>query len=399
MKRICAVLLGTMLWLTSSLQVYAANTPDTAGAGMPVEIPAKSAILIEQSTGQVLCEMNADEQMPPASITKVMTLLLVMEAIESGKLSLEETVTCSPHASSMGGSQIWLEPGEQMTVRELLKAAAVASANDASTALAEQVAGSEEAFVEMMNQRAQELGMTNTHFVNCTGLDAQGHLTTARDIAVMSRLLVEHEMIREYSTIWMDSLRNGETQLVNTNKLVRFYDGATGLKTGTTNGAGSCLSATATRNGLSLVAVSLGSATSDERFQSARKLLDYGFANYAMAVPPSIEDQLTPVKVTGGMEECVMPVSQAPQGFVVKKGSEKNIEQLIELLPEIAAPVSQGQVIGYVSVRIDGKEIGRYDLQAGGDIDKMTFYRAFLRLVNGLCDLSEEDSQENLISF
>ena len=251
----------------------------------------------------------------------------------------------------------------------------------------------------MMNQRAQELGMTNTHFVNCTGLDAPGHLTTARDIAVMSRLLVEHEKIREYSTIWMDSLRGGETQLVNTNKLVRFYEGATGLKTGTTDGAGSCLSATATRNGLSLVAVSLGSATSDERFQSARRLLDYGFANYAMAVPPSIENQLTPVKVTGGMEEYVMPVSQVPEGFVVKKGNEKHLEQLIELLPEVAAPVQQGQVIGSVSVRVDGKEIGRYDLLAGADVDKMTFFRAFLRLLHGLTDLKREDLQEKLISF
>jgi len=399
MKRILSIFASLLLWSSTCLTVYAANSPDTSGAGMPIEIPAKSAILIEQSTGQVLCEMNADEQMPPASITKVMTLLLAMEAIESGRLSLEETVTCSPHASSMGGSQIWLEPGEQMTVRELLKAAAVASANDASTALAEQIAGSEEAFVEMMNSRARELGMTNTHFVNCTGLDAPGHLTTARDIAVMSRLLVEHEMIREYSTIWMDSLRGGETQLVNTNKLVRFYEGATGLKTGTTDGAGSCLSATATRNDLSLVAVSLGSATSDERFKSARSLLDYGFANYAMAVPPAIDDQLAPVSVNGGMEEFVIPTAQTPQGFLVKKGTEKNLEQIIELLPEVEAPVAEGQVIGSVSVRAEGKEIGRYDLLAGNAVEEMTFGKAFLRLLQGLGDLRDEDTPESVGTF
>ena len=278
-KRLLALLSVGAIWTQFLVPVQAANTPQSSQAEMPVEVPAKSAILMEQSTGQVLCEMNADEQMPPASITKVMTLLLVMEAVESGRLSLEDTVTCSPHASSMGGSQIWLEVGEQMTVQDLIKATAVASANDASVALAEKVAGSEDAFVVMMNERAEQLGMTGTHFVNCTGLDAPGHLTTARDIATMSRILIQHPMIREYSSIWMDSLRGGETQLVNTNKLVRFYDGATGLKTGTTDGAGSCLAATATRNGLSLVAVSLGSATSDERFQSARNILEYGCAN------------------------------------------------------------------------------------------------------------------------
>ena len=395
-KRAVSLLLAAAIWVGVGfcVPVRAANSPQSSDAGMPVEIPARSAILVEQSTGRVLCEMNADEQMPPASITKIMTLLLVMEAVESGRLSLDEMVTCSPHASSMGGSQIWLEVGEQMTVRELIKATAVASANDASVALGEQIAGSEEAFVEMMNQRAAELGMTNTHFVNCTGLDAPGHLTTARDIAAMSRKLVEHEMIREYSTIWMDSLRDGATQLVNTNRLVRFYDGATGLKTGTTDGAGSCLSATATRGGLSLVAVSLGSGTSDERFQSARTLLDYGFANYAMAQPPALDDQLTPVKVTGGQMETVTPVSRAPEGFVVKKGEEKKLEQVVELLPEVEAPVSKGQAVGTVSVRIDGKEVGRYTLEAGSDVPKMTFPAAFSRLVRALADFRSGSQAE-----
>lgn len=393
-KRVLSLALAAVLWAAASfsMPVRAANTPEDSNAGMPVEIPAKSAILIEQSTGQVLCEMNADEQMPPASITKIMTLLLVMEAVESGRLSLDETVTCSPHANSMGGSQIWLEVGEQMTVRELIKATAVASANDASVALGEQIAGSEEAFVEMMNRRAAELGMTNTHFVNCTGLDAPGHLTTARDIAAMSRVLIAHEMIREYSSIWMDSLRDGATQLVNTNKLVRFYDGATGLKTGTTDGAGSCLAATATRGGLSLVAVSLGSATSDERFQSARRLLDYGFANYSMAQPPALDDQLAPVKVRGGTEETVTPVGRQPEGFVVKKGEEKKLEQLVELAPEVQAPVSQGQTLGTVVVKIDGKEIGRYPLEAGTQVPKMRLSTAFLRLLQSLGNLRGQDT-------
>lgn len=383
-KRLLALLSVGAIWTQFLVPVQAANTPQSSQAEMPVEVPAKSAILMEQSTGQVLCEMNADEQMPPASITKVMTLLLVMEAVESGRLSLEDTVTCSPHASSMGGSQIWLEVGEQMTVQDLIKATAVASANDASVALAEKVAGSEDAFVAMMNERAEQLGMTGTHFVNCTGLDAPGHLTTARDIATMSRILIQHPMIREYSSIWMDSLRGGETQLVNTNKLVRFYDGATGLKTGTTDGAGSCLAATATRNGLSLVAVSLGSATSDERFQSARTMLDYGFANYGMATPPPLDDQLTPVKVTGGSEETVEAVGMPPEGFVVKKGDEAKLEQILELAPQVEAPVEKGQTIGTVVVKLEGKEIGRYPIEAASDVPEMTFTLAFSRLIKGL---------------
>jgi len=394
--RTTAALAAGIVMAASAPSVYAANTPQAESIGMPVEVPAKSAILLEQSTGQVLCEMNADEQMPPASITKIMTLLLVMEAIESGRLSPEDTVTASPHACSMGGSQIWLEPGEQMTVRELVKAAAVASANDASVALGEQIAGSEEAFVEMMNSRAAELGMTNTHFVNCTGLDAPGHLTTARDIAVMARELIQHPMIREYSSIWMDSLRDGATQLVNTNKLVRFYDGATGLKTGTTDGAGSCLAATATRGNLSLVAVSLGSTTSDERFTSCRRMLDYGFANYSIAQPPQVDDQLLPVKVLGGTEESVMPISREPEGIVVKKGDEKKLEQTVEIAPEVEAPVKKGQVIGTIIVRIDGKEVGRYAAEAGCDVPEMTFTTAFVRLLKGATDFTDPEKPEKI---
>ena len=237
--------------------------------------------------------------MPPASITKIMTLPMVIEALDAGTITLETAVTCSPHAASMGGAQIWLEPGEQMTVHELLKATAISSANDAAVALGELISGSEEAFVARMNERAGELGMKNTTFQNATGLDAQGHLTTARDIAVMSQALLSHPLITEYSTVWMDSLRNGETQLVNTNKLIRFYEGATGLKTGTTDKAGYCVTASAKKNGMELVAVILDGQTSDLRFSAAKALLNYGFANYELANPDIGSEALLSVDVTG----------------------------------------------------------------------------------------------------
>ena len=275
MKKFLSFILAICLSVSFSVTAFADG----------ISISAKSAILVERSTGRVLFEYEADKQMPPASITKIMTLLLVMEAIESGKLNFETEVTASEHACSMGGSQIWLEPGEVFTVHELLKAATIASANDACVALAEAVSGSEEAFVELMNQRAAELGMENTVFKNSTGLDAEGHVSTAKDIAKMSAALLSHEKIKEYSTVWMDSLRNGETELTNTNKLVRFYKGCTGLKTGSTDEAGCCLAASAERGGMELVSVTLGSPNTDERFAAGRKLLDYGFANFAVAKP------------------------------------------------------------------------------------------------------------------
>ncbi|MGN1320098.1 MAG: D-alanyl-D-alanine carboxypeptidase family protein, partial [Acutalibacteraceae bacterium] len=265
----------------SDIEIPIDATVTDAAIGTQLDIKAKSAILMEVNTGEILYEMNADEQMPPASITKIMSLLLVMEAVDRGELSLEDVITASEHACSMGGSQIWLEPGESMTVDDLLKAAVIASANDATVALGEQIAGSEEGFVSMMNERASQLGMTNTKFINATGLDADGHISTAHDVAIMSAELIKHDLIKNYSTVWMDTLRDGESELVNTNKLVRFYEGTTGLKTGTTSGAGYCLSATAERNGLSLVAVIMAGETSADRFNGAKKLLDYGFANYA----------------------------------------------------------------------------------------------------------------------
>ena len=348
-----------------------------------VDIRSKSVILLEQSTGEVLYSYNTDEQYPPASITKIMTLLLVMEAIDTGKITVDDMVTCSQHAADMGGSQIWLEPNEQMSVHDLLKATAVSSANDAATCLAEYVAGSEEAFVAMMNQRAQELGMKNTVFKNTNGLDAEGHLSTARDIAIMSMELLKHPKILEYTTIWMDSLRGGETQLVNTNKMIRYYDGATGLKTGTTDGAGSCLSASATRNGMTLIAVTLGSATSDERFYTAKKLLDYGFANYELAniQPMSAE---TPVKVTGGVENEVTVEPQPPEPLVLPKGRSQEITQEIELMPQVSAPVEKGQTVGRVIVKLGEEKILTYPMVASQSVEKMTLPRALCILFKAM---------------
>ena len=341
------------------------------------DLPAKSAILIEQSTGRILFAKNEHERLPPASITKVMSLLLVMQAIDNGRIKPEDKVTCSEHAASMGGSQIWLEPGEQMTVEELLRAATISSANDATVALGEHIAGSEEAFVQMMNQEAVRLGMADTNFVNASGLDAPDHLTSAHDIAIMSAELMKYPDIIKYTTTWMDSLRGGETQLVNTNRLVRFYEGATGLKTGTTNGAGSCLTATATRGGMSVVAVVMGCPTSDQRFAAARSLLDHAFANYTRAVPAPIDDQLQPVKVLRGVKGSITPTYQPPNGFVVDKTHKDNLQQQIELVENLEAPVEKGQKIGRVLVSVEGEMIGEYPLLAGESIKRMNFFTAF----------------------
>ena len=341
-----------------------------------ISFSAKSAILVERSTGRVLFEYEADKQVPPASITKIMTLLLVMEAIESGKLSFETEVTASEYACSMGGSQIWLEPGEVFTVHELLKAAAITSANDACVALAEAVSGSEEAFVALMNQKAAELGMKNTVFKNCTGLDAEGHLSTAKDIAIMSAALLGYEKIKEYSTVWMDSLRGGETELTNTNKLVRFYKGCTGLKTGSTDEAGCCLAASAERDGMELISVTLGSPNTDERFAAGRKLLDYGFANFAVATPKPPEEELRPIPVVHGTSDFAEAVFAVPETYLLPKGQEGLIEQTVILPESLEAPVEAGTVIGRVKVTLNGGEIGGYDIIAKETVEKMSFSAA-----------------------
>ncbi|MCD7946612.1 MAG: D-alanyl-D-alanine carboxypeptidase [Clostridiales bacterium] len=299
-KRILTALLLTAAFVSLLPGAWATETEETT----PVTISAKAGVLMERETGTVLYEENAHEALEPASVTKVMTMLLVAEAIDSGSISLEDTVTASAYAASMGGSQVYLEEGEQMTVSEMLKAVAVASGNDAAVALAEHLRGSEEAFVAAMNQRAAELGMEDTHFCNCTGLPAEGHVTSAYDIAVMSRELLSHEVIRDYTGIWMDTLRNGTFQLANTNKLIYYYDGATGLKTGFTQGAGFCISASAERDGMELIAVVLGSETSSDRFESAKTLLNYGFGGWTVTdVTGGVA--LPPVSVTLGEAESV----------------------------------------------------------------------------------------------
>lgn len=351
-----------------------------AGINDKIELESKSAILIEQTTGKVLYEENADIQMSPASITKIMSLLLIVEDIEAGNLSLDSMIQCSEHAASMGGSQIWLEPGEQMSVNDLLKAVAIGSANDATCALGEAVAGSEEGFVTMMNNRAAELGMKNTVFKNCSGLDTDGHVSTARDIAIMSQELLKHDIIYNYTTVWMDTLRGGKTQLVNTNKLIRFYDGATGLKTGTTNNAGCCLSASATRNGLKLIAVIMGSDNSDKRFKSARKLLDMGFANYEFA---QIELTLPVdnIGVTNGTEKTVKLVTDSSQSFLLPKGSRSAVTIEYNLPENITSPVLEGDVIGRANIILNGETIGEAEIRAEHGVDKMNFSRAFARML------------------
>ncbi len=381
MKRIIGVLLCVaMLILPLGLSA-------SAEGEMPVEVKAKAAVLMDGTTGKVLMKMNEHEKLYPASVTKIMSLLLVMEAIDNNKIRLTDIVTTSPVAASKGGSQIWLKEGETMSVDELLKATAVYSANDACTALGEYIAGSDEGFVQMMNERARELGMKNTRFDNCTGLDdeTETHLTTAYDIAIMSRELMKHELIKEYTTIWMDSLRDGQTELVNTNKLVRFYNGATGLKTGTTNKAGCCVSATATRDGTSLIAVVMGSDNSTDRFEGAKAMLNWGFANYATLTPQVDKSLITDVNVLMGEERVLTPQIPSVTSVLVPKGREGDIVQNVELAASVEAPVESNQTLGTVTVSLDGEVLGRYNLTAPHYVDRLTFGTVFCRMLSILC--------------
>ena len=335
--------------------------------GAALEIAAPSAVLMDAATGTVLYEKNAHEPLAPASVTKIMTLLLVMEALDSGRISWDDTVTASEAAAAKGGSQVYLEPGEQMTMEEMIKSVAVVSANDCATALAEHVAGSEAAFVEMMNNRAAELGMADTHFVNCTGLDdepnAAEHLTTAYDIALMSRELLKHDRIREFTTIWMDTVRNGEFGLSNTNKLVRFYQGTTGLKTGYTSSAGHCLSASAERDGLELIAVVLHCSSSGERFQSAKQLLDYGFAGYTL-VTPDENTEIPAVPVLLGEVDAITPVLSEASPVLVEKGQAGKIATRVEVAEQVRAPVEAGQRLGTLTIQSDGSPLQAVPLVA-----------------------------------
>ncbi len=350
----------------------------------PLSISAPAAILMEASTGQILFEKNSHDQRPPASVTKIMTMLLTMEAIDNGQIALDDMVRCSEFAASMGGSQVYLEPNEEMSVRDMLKAVAVASGNDAAVALAEHIAGSMEGFVALMNQRAQELGMQDTHFINCNGLDDPNHLTSAYDIAVMSRELTKHPLIFEFTGIWMDSLRGGAFGLVNTNKLIRFYEGATGLKTGSTSTAKYCLSASATRNGMTLIAVIMAADSSKDRFGDASKLLDYGFANYAIAGTLLTPEELTPVPVLKGVEPQVNTTVSQDFHVLVSKNKMNNIEKVINLSENVQAPVQAGDKLGEVTFFIDGQPIGGTDIIAQNAVKKISPLGMFGKLTKQL---------------
>ncbi|NLH00933.1 MAG: D-alanyl-D-alanine carboxypeptidase [Clostridiales bacterium] len=346
-----------------------------------INVPVPSAVLMEKTSGEVIFEKNAHEKMAPASVTKVMTLLLVIEEIEAGRLSESDKVVCSSHAASMGGSQIWLEEGETMTVHDMLKAVAVVSANDCAVALAEHISGSEESFVAKMNARAAELGMNDTHFVDCTGLtDDPNHLTTAYDIALMSRKLISYDRIKNYTTIWMDTLRNGEAELVNTNKLVRFYKGATGLKTGFTTKAMYCLSATAERNGVEYIAVVMHAATSQERFESAKTLLNFAFANYAVC-PLRSPEALPPVRVELGEYDSVQPIYSGNEGLLIEKDKMGKLRYEVNLPESISAPVTEGQQLGEMAVYSGESELARVPILAGNSVGKLTMFKMYGRVL------------------
>ncbi len=355
-----------------------------ASIGTAIDVRAKSCILMEVSTGRILYESESHLALPPASITKVMALLLIMEAIDSGQLALETELTASAHACSMGGSQIWLEPNERMTVNDLLKATVIGSANDATVVLGEALAGSEEGFVAMMNERADQLGLKDTVFKNCTGLDADGHLTSAHDIAVMSRELIKHDLIKQYSTVWMDSLRDGQSELVNTNKLVRFYEGCTGLKTGTTSKAGACLSATAERDGLELVAVVMGAANSNDRFNGARKLLDYGFANYCVQEVAVDSEALKEIPVADGIKKTLKPEASQKEKFLIEKSKAKTLTVETELSDSLKAPVLYGQQVGVARIFVGGVEIGTVKITASDSIPKLSFKYSLKNLIKNI---------------
>ena len=375
MKRLLSVALALLLLTPCAWAAPAAGELDLAAA---------SAVLMEKETGAFLYEQNPHQKLEPASVTKVMTLLLAFEALDSGRISRDDLVTTSAYASGMGGSQVYLKEGEQMTVGEILKCITVVSGNDAAVAMAEHLAGSEKAFVTQMNARAQELGMADTTFLNCTGLPAQGHVTSAHDIALMSReLLLHHPGIREYTTIWMDTIRGGDFGLTNTNRLVRFYPGATGLKTGSTDGALYCMSASAEKDGMELIAVVMKSPTSAQRFEDAKALLDHGFASYTLAdVYPEIP--LPPVDVLLGVEEQVQPQLSRSCRILVGKGEEKLIQTRTTLTQDLEAPVEEGQTVGELEVLVDGTLRESIPLVASQGVERLTISGIFQQMLRRL---------------
>ena len=385
-KRAVTLLLCLMLAALSILRGFTASAAEfTPATTADFDVPCAAAILVDEDSGTVLYEKNADARRPIASITKVMTLLLTFEALEAGKISLDDFVPVSEHAYHMGGSQIWLEPGEEMTLNDMLKAICISSANDAAVAVAEYVGGSEPAFAEMMNARAAELGMTNTHFVNACGLDEPEHLSTARDVAVMSReMLLHHTEVRDYCSIWMDTLRGGATQLVNTNKLLKSYSGITGLKTGTTGKAGVCISASAERDGLRLIAVVLGAASGKERFQAASTLLDYGFSHFESAAAELPADAPLSLPVKRGTAESVALTYTAPERCLMPKGESSTLQIALDLPQKLAAPIRAGETVGTVKISNGSAQLASYPVTAAQDVDALSFTYCLRRLAEGL---------------
>ena len=379
MKRLGWILVSISLLLgLLPLQAHAAN----------LEVEAKSALLMDVATGTILFEQNSHEPLAPASVTKVMTMLLIMEAIDSSKISWGDSVTTSEAAAAKGGSQVFLKVGESMTVEDMIKSIAVSSANDCACAMAEHLAGSEAAFVETMNARAKELGMNDTNFVNCTGLDdgedAANHRTSAHDIALMSReLLKNHPDITKFTTIWMDSIRNGEFGLSNTNKMVRFYSGCTGLKTGFTRGAGYCLSASAEREGLQLIAVVMGCETTQKRFAACKSMLDYGFANYALIQPELPENATVPVKL--GITDSVKAVPASDGQMLIDKGQKSAVTTEVVLDEEVTAPVSQGQRLGAMTIKAGEQILAEIPMVAEAGVEKLTFWQMYKKLLRKVC--------------
>ena len=387
MKRFLFFLLSLVV-LFSYLSVVSTASDDADGDAISptagtMEIDARGAILIEASTGKVLFEQNADEAYPPASVTKIMTLLLVMEAVDDGRIRMSDQVTVSEYAASMGGSQVFLSPGETLSVEDMIKCAVISSANDAAVALAEFVSGSEEAFVSGMNRRAGELGMKGAHFENVTGLDdtTTDHRCSARDIAIMSRALISHKDILKYSSTWMDSIRDGEFTLTNTNRLIRFYQGATGLKTGSTAKAKFCLSATAERNGMTLIAVVMGSPSRDVRNEETKRLLDYGFANYALFDVPATE--LQSVKISGGTSDS-LAIGQEGFSCVVGRGETGKITTEIELREQFTAPIAAGETVGRAVFRSGDRVVGEAPIKALSDVGRVTFSFLFAKMLRAL---------------
>lgn len=383
MKKTIACLLAAFAVIIFQLQCFA--EPEVAEKNDTIEDYAKSSILMCADTGDIIYEKNAYEHLSPASVTKIMSILLVLEAIDSGKISLEDEVPAGENSVKMGGSQIWLELGEKMTVNELFKAVVVASANDACTALGEYIAGSSQAFVKLMNEKAQSLGLENTCFENCTGLDdtIKNHYSCAYDLAVIAREVLKHDLIYNYSTIWLDYLRNGKTELNNTNKLVNKYDGITGLKTGTTSKAGFCVCATAEREDMNLIAVVLGADTSEHRFQTASNLLDFGFAEYAVVAPQIDEAQITPVKIKNGKVKSVVPIYNQTDKLLVKKG-DINIIYTYEIEDSVSAPVENGAELGEISIKNGDDVIKTITLVSPKAIEKISFNYILIEMLRNI---------------